>query len=110
MTSSTLGRFCDHLIEAGWLLAVIIAPLFFNVYSSRSIEPDKIAVVRALAAIMAAAWLIQWIDRRRAAPSTPAMSLRQSLMAPLIAPTLALMAVNLLATLTSLAPDISFFG
>lgn len=106
MTSSKLGRYCDHFIEAGWLLAVIIAPLFFNVYSSRSIEPDKIALVRALAALMAAAWLIQWIDRRRAASSTSASSLRL----PLIAPTLALIAVNLLATLTSLAPDISFFG
>jgi hypothetical protein len=27
--------FCDRVIEAGWLAAVIAAPLFFNVYTSR---------------------------------------------------------------------------
>ncbi len=106
MTSSKLGKFCDSLIEAGWLLAAIVAPLFFNVYSSRNIEPDKIAVLRAIVAVMAAAWLIQWIDQRAAARSTATPILR----APFVAPTLALIAINFLATFTSLAPRTSFFG
>jgi len=42
MTSSKLSAFCDRIIEVGWLAAVIAAPLFFNVYSSRVFEPDKL--------------------------------------------------------------------
>ena len=37
-----LGVFCEGVMEAGWLAALIIAPLFFNVYSDRVFEPDKI--------------------------------------------------------------------
>ena len=42
MGQSKVGAFCDKLIEAGWLAVVVIVPLFFNVYSSRVFEPDKI--------------------------------------------------------------------
>ena len=37
-----LSIFCDKMIEAGWLAAVIIVPLFFNIYSQRVFEPDKL--------------------------------------------------------------------
>jgi hypothetical protein len=30
-----LSVFCDKVIEAGWLTAIVVVPLFFNVYSSR---------------------------------------------------------------------------
>ena len=35
MNSTKLSAFCDWVIEVGWLAAVIVTPLFFNVYSSR---------------------------------------------------------------------------
>ena len=54
---SKLSVFCEKLIEACWLAAIILAPLFFNVYSSRVFEPDKISLVRSLALVMLAAWL-----------------------------------------------------
>jgi hypothetical protein len=38
-----LSRFCDGIMEAAWLAALIVVPLFFDVYSSRIFEPDKIA-------------------------------------------------------------------
>ncbi len=57
--SNRLIRYCEGVMEACWLLALILAPLFFNVYSSRVFEPDKIALVRSLALITAAAWLIK---------------------------------------------------
>lgn len=42
MNSTRLSHFCDRALEAGWLLGVTITPVFFNVYSSRVFEPDKI--------------------------------------------------------------------
>ena len=57
-----LSVFCDQVIEAGWLLALILSPLFFNVYSSRVFEPDKLSLVRSIALVMSAAWLIRMLD------------------------------------------------
>jgi tetratricopeptide (TPR) repeat protein len=57
-----LSVFCDKVMEAGWLLAAVMAPLFFDVYSSRVFEPDKITLVRSLAVMMCAAWLIKLLD------------------------------------------------
>ena len=57
-----LSRYCDGVIEAGWLLALVVTPLFFNVYSSRVFEPDKIALLRSLALIVLTAWLIKIIQ------------------------------------------------
>ncbi len=56
--------FCESVIEAGWLLAVIVTPLFFNIYSSRIFEPDKAALLRSLAVLVLAAWLIESLCRR----------------------------------------------
>ena len=49
MSSSRLSKFCDRALDAGWLLGVTITPVFFNVYSSRVFEPDKLTTLRALA-------------------------------------------------------------
>ena len=51
-----LSRFADGIMEACWLLALIVTPLFFNIYSSRVFEPDKIALLRSLALVAGAAW------------------------------------------------------
>jgi len=62
MKSSLLGKFCEHALEAGWLLGVTITPVFFNVYSSRVFEPDKLTTLRALAVVMAMLWITRfWI-------------------------------------------------
>src|SRR5262245_12812057 len=58
-TSSWLSIYADKVIEAGWLAALILAPLFFNPYDSRVFELSKVALVRTLAAVMLAAWLIR---------------------------------------------------
>jgi hypothetical protein len=57
-----LSRFCLGLIEAAWLAAVSLIPLFFNIYSSRIFEPDKITLLRSLALLSLAAWAIKLID------------------------------------------------
>ena len=57
-----LGQIADKIIEYGWLAAAIFAPLFFNVYSSRVFEPDKISTLRSLVLVMALAWLIKALE------------------------------------------------
>ncbi len=57
-----LSVFCDKVIEAGWLVAIVVVPLFFNIYSQRVFEPDKIALLRSLILVMAAAWLVRAIE------------------------------------------------
>ena len=62
MSASKLSAFCDRFLEAGWLLGVTITPVFFNVYSQRVFEPDKLTTLRALATVMAVFWLIRFIE------------------------------------------------
>ena len=57
--NTKFSRFLEAIIEAGWLAALIIVPLFFNVHSSRVFEPDKLSLLRSIALVMAVAWLIK---------------------------------------------------
>lgn len=59
-----LSQYCDWAMEACWLLAIIAVPMFFNVFSSRIFEPDKIAFFRTLVLIMSAAWVIKLVDTK----------------------------------------------
>ena len=43
-------------MEAAWLAAVLVVPVFFNVYYTRVFEQDKIALLRPLALACLAAW------------------------------------------------------
>src|SRR6476646_3280605 len=62
-------------MEAGWLAAVVFTPLYFNVYSSRVFEPDKISFLRNIVVMMTLAWVIKVIEQtvlrmRQPAPPT----------------------------------------
>jgi len=119
-----LSVFCDKALEAGWLLAVIVAPLFFNVYSSRVFEPDKLSLVRSIALVMIVAWLIKIMDgsawglkppgaQKTERPEEEAKkpSLWQRLSSvPLVLPTILLVGAYLLSTILSVAPRISLWG
>lgn len=59
VTKTKLDAWLNHAIEAGWLAAMVVGPLFFNVFSSRVFEPDKISLLRSLALLMLLAWLIK---------------------------------------------------
>ncbi|MFH1227902.1 MAG: O-antigen ligase family protein [Planctomycetota bacterium] len=56
---SKVGLFCDKVIEACWLLALIIAPLFFNYHSNTVFDPDKSALIRSIAIVMLMAFIIR---------------------------------------------------
>ena len=61
---SKLSRWCDGLIEIGWIVAVIGTPLFFNIHSSRVFEPDKLTLLRSIALLMIVAWIVKFIDQQ----------------------------------------------
>ena len=107
--------FCDKVIEAGWLLALIVIPLFFNLYSSRVFEPDKLTLLRSITVLMVAARLIRWAEEASAKragrdETSPSHGTAQWLRTPLVVPTLLLAVVYLLATATSVVPRISLWG
>ena len=56
-----LSRYADGVMEAAWLAAVILLPVYFNLYSSRIFEPDKISLLRSLALIILTAWIVKAI-------------------------------------------------
>lgn len=105
--SSRLSAFCDKVIEAGWIAALVLVPLFFNVYSSRVFEPDKLTLLRSIALVMIGAWIIKLIEERKSGrPLTGGLTWRT----PLVLPTLILVAVYLVTSVLSIVPRVSFMG
>ncbi len=118
---SKLDQWCDGILEAGWLAALVVAPMFFNVYSSRVFEPDKISLVRSIALVMVLAWLIKianggygWLPKYSATPPAETPTWREAAHGawrnPFAIPILAMVVVYALSTLFSLAPYVSWFG
>ncbi len=124
MVSKTkLDAWLEGVIEAGWLAALIIAPLFFNVFSSRVFEPDKISLLRSIALIMLLAWLVKLLNGGSpvgaaaqpvaepppgAQPARPWW--RQAAAIPLLLPILFLTAAYVLSTGFSVARFVSWWG
>jgi len=106
MSSTRLSALCDKILEAGWLLAVIVTPLFFNVYSSRVFEPDKITMLRTLAVIMVAVWMVKLIEGRASGHQLAGFTWRT----PLVLPTLFMVVVYVLSTALSVTPWVSLMG
>ncbi len=108
--TTRFALFCDKLLEAGWLAALVVAPLFFDVYSSRVFEPDKISLVRSLALVMIAAWVVRQIEI--GLPKQPVKDLLRSVWRdnPLLLPTVVTIVVYIISTIFSIAPAVSFWG
>ena len=107
-----VSAFCNKIIEAGWLLALAVVPLFFNIYSNRVFEPDKLGLLRSIATLMAVAWLIKWAEQASRQEDTieSESSPKQFWRIPLVAPTLVLVFVYLLSTVASIVPRTSLWG
>ena len=128
--TTRLGYYADRVIEFGWLAAALIAPLFFNVYSSRVFEPDKIASIRSIVLIMLVAWIVKLFEtgRRGAAQSTAttragkasaasqavvetvAPSWLGFLRVPMVLAVLVYALTYLISTVFSVTPEASIFG
>ncbi|MEZ4519003.1 MAG: hypothetical protein R3C44_20000 [Chloroflexota bacterium] len=106
-----LSRWLDGS-EACWLAAIIATPLFFNIYSERVFEPDKIALLRSIALVMVAAWGVKFIDQQgwqhldRLRPSNPDSIWHR----PFALVILTLVVVYLVSTIFSINPGTSLAG
>ena len=118
---SKLGLICDRIIEAGWLAAAVFTPLYFNVYSSRVFEPDKISMLRNIVLMMLVAWFVKLIEgalanRSAGKRGTAALEdaapgwLPRLARVPMVVPIAIYAAVYLLSTVVSVVPLTSFFG
>ena len=54
---------CDIVMEVTWLLALVSIPIYFNIYTSRVFEPDKISLFRSLVLVMLMAWAAKGLTR-----------------------------------------------
>jgi tetratricopeptide (TPR) repeat protein len=106
-----LSRICDAIIEAGWLAALVVTPLFFDTYTNRVFEPDKIHLLRSITLVMVVAWLVQLVDGGwRETEGTPVGLWSRIRRTPLVLPTLILVGAYLVSTVFSVVPRISFLG
>ena len=99
-------------MEACWLAAAAIIPLYFNLSSVQMFEPDKVFVLRLLAVLAGAAFLLKRIDRRVSGPARPgdpepAPSLLKS---PLPFSVLILATIYILSSALSIMPIQSWWG
>jgi tetratricopeptide (TPR) repeat protein/O-antigen ligase len=108
-----LSRYCEGVIETAWLAAVIVVPVFFNVYSSRIFEPDKITLLRTITLVILAAWIVKLLDEggvrweRVPRGSSWYETLRHI---PLIVPVSAIALIYIIATIFSISPRVSLMG
>lgn len=109
---SKLSRFCDGLIEAGWLAAIITVPLFFNIHSDRVFEPDKLTLLRSIAVIMLTAWLVKFVEQRgwQQISWLKWRSDNSIWRVPFVLAVVVLAVIYLLSTIFSVTPAISWAG
>jgi tetratricopeptide (TPR) repeat protein len=115
-----LSLFCDKVIEAGWLAAVVLVPLWFNIYSARTFEPDKITLMRSIAIVMALAWLIKVAEQglgrvrssqlRSEANAGSLTWVQRLFRVPLLAPLLLVILAYLVSTALSISPTVALWG
>jgi tetratricopeptide (TPR) repeat protein len=108
-----LSKYCGRIMEAAWLASVVIIPIFFNVYSSRIFEPDKIALLRSITLVILGAWIVKVVDEggiKWNNIQSNGSPIRNLLEIPFVVPVLAIASVYILATIFSVTPRVSILG
>ncbi|MCB0037629.1 MAG: hypothetical protein KDE51_26540, partial [Anaerolineales bacterium] len=111
-SSSKLSQWCNQLLEICWLLALILSPLFFNIHSDRVFEPDKITLVRSLAVLMSAIWIVKFVNEQGWENlSWLRWSTKSSIWKiPFVLPVAAITLVYIISSLFSVTPSVSWLG
>ena len=104
---TTLSRAAAAVAESCWLAALVVVPVFFNVHSFRTFEEDKISLLRSLALVIVVALISRAFEEGRQSWLVAGRSIWRL---PVVAAALGLTAAYGLSTLTSVAPQISFWG
>ena len=99
------AQFCSGFLEAGWLAALVVVPLYYNPFSAGMFDYDKTAVLRALSLLMLAAWLALQAMRRAHLPAWDILRTT-----PLLIPVALLILATLVSTALSIDARLSFFG
>jgi tetratricopeptide (TPR) repeat protein len=119
-----LSVFCEKVIEAGWLAALILVPVFFNIYSARTFEPDKLTLMRSITLVMLLAWLVKVVEvglgrdesDEEEGPGEPGpsrqlgQSIQRVLRTPLFLPVLLLALAYIISTILSISPQVALWG
>ena len=115
-----ISLFCDKLLEAGWLLAVALVPLHYNVYTNRTFEPDKLSLLRSLAIIICCAWVVKFMEGGlRAGPAAAGEGVSPTgsgrwwkpvIDIPLVLPVALFALAYAMSTVFSVVPAISVWG
>ncbi|MFQ5858304.1 MAG: O-antigen ligase family protein, partial [Anaerolineae bacterium] len=95
----------NAIIEAGILLTLIIAPLYFNPRTEHTFEPDKAALLRSVVLIALLTWVIRMNFEFRISKFEIGL-----LRTPLVLPALLLITAYVIGTATSVLPRVSFWG
>jgi tetratricopeptide (TPR) repeat protein len=108
----------EAVLEACWLMAAVLIPLFFNPYSQRIFEPDKIALLRSLATLTLAGWGVKLLVHCRisakilARPLSHESKIGQNRYCAvgMILAAVFFLTVSVISALTSIMPRISWLG
>jgi tetratricopeptide (TPR) repeat protein len=104
--------YCEALMESAWLGAAVVIPLYFNVSSSQTFEPDKVSVLIFFAILSGTACLLKRLTAEK--PEKPMdrfdVPFRSLLRHPLVFLVLVLTAFYTLSSIFSIAPAASWFG
>jgi hypothetical protein len=104
-----IGARTGRVVEAGWLLPLVVTPLFFNPHAANAFELNKVAALRALVLVSVAAWLIATLAARQPARGRRDPGDRLATM-PVVLPLVLLAAASTLSTAASIAPRVSLWG
>ncbi len=109
---SKLQIFCTALMEAAWLTAVVLSPLLLNPHAAILGEPEKAYAMRSLALLAGGAWLLVRFESYGSGHrgSRKQGTLSNSLRNPIWKAVAVLAVVNILSTLMSIAPHLSWWG
>lgn len=110
MLVTKLQELSSALLEAGWLLAVVIAVVFLNPFARQSFDPAKIFLFRSLALLLLALLIIRELEAHEHIGQVVGRLYRAALQAPFARVVLAWVLVNGVATLLSVSPRHSFWG
>jgi tetratricopeptide (TPR) repeat protein len=110
--ASRFQAYCEAAAETSWLAAAILIPLFFNISSAEVFEPDKMFMLKILAAIAGAAVLLKRIAAMRPLKSVSGNGtpFRALLRHPLVCFVIALGGAYTLSSLLSIMPSLSWLG
>lgn len=112
---TNLSLFCNRVTEAGWLAAAIVTPLFFNIFTEITFEVGKVTLLRSIALVMTAVWLIRVVETEpkvQDGEKGGLASITRHLVSrnPLAIPALIFAAVYIFTTITSVIPRVSLWG